>query len=186
MMSEATWALLRRVFLSDYARFAKQIEILTGSADLADDAMQETYLRLAQGGDIDQVASPRGYLRQMVFNAARKIMRSNRVRSRFIDVVETLDLEIADETPGAERQIDGRSDIAALRDMLRSLPTRRRNIFILAMIDDVPLAEIAERHRLGVRMVQIELKRARDDITARFREINVMDFAKARADASKE
>lgn len=186
MMSEATWALLRRVFLSDYARIAKQIEVLTGSADLADDAMQETYLRLAQGGDIDQVASPQGYLRQMVFNAARKIMRTNRVRSRFIDVVETLDLEIPDETPGPERQIDARSDIVALRAMLASLPARRRNIFILAMIDDVPLAEIAERHRLGVRMVQIELKRARDEITARFRETNVVDFAKARADASGE
>ena len=115
MMSEATWALLKRVFLADYSVLARQVERMTGSADLADDAMQDTFLRLEQGGDIaDHVASPRSYLRQMAFNAARRIIRMNRVRSRYFELVELLDTEIPDESPGPEQQVDGRFDLLAL------------------------------------------------------------------------
>lgn len=186
MMSEATWALLKRVFLADYTVLARQVERMTGSADLADDAMQDTFLRLEQGGDIaDHVASPRSYLRQMVFNAARQIIRTNRVRSRYFDLVELFDTEIPDETPGPDQQVDGRMDLLALRSLLETLPSRRRSIFVLALIDDVPLAEIARRHHIGVRMVQLELKKARAEIIARFRGLNVVDFAATAPDASR-
>ncbi len=186
MMSEATWALLKRVFLADYSVLARQVERMTGSADLADDAMQDTFLRLEQGGDIaDHVASPRSYLRQMAFNAARQIIRMNRVRSRYFELVELLDTEIPDESPGPEQQVDGRFDLLALRSLLETLPARRRSIFVLAMMDDVPLAEIARRHHIGVRMVQLELKTAREEIITRFRGLNIVDFAKAVPEASR-
>jgi RNA polymerase sigma-70 factor, ECF subfamily len=185
MMSEATWALLRRVFLADYSEIARQAQRLTGSSDLADDAMQDTYLRLEQGGEIGPVASPRGYLRQMVLNAARKVIRHNRVRSRMVDIVELLDLQIADETPDPERQMMSKADIVALRGILASLPERQRNIFISAIIDDVPLPLLAERHGIGIRMAQLELKKARDEIRARLHGANLVDFVKAPADASE-
>lgn len=185
MMSEATWALLRRVFLADYTVLSRQVERMTGSADLADDAMQDTFLRLEQGGDItEHVASPRSYLRQMAFNAARRIVRMNRIRSRYFDLVELFDTEIPDESPGPEQQVEARFDLLALRSLLESLPARRRSIFVLALMDDVPLSEIARRHHIGVRMVQLELKKAREEIITRFRGLNVVDFAPAEPDAS--
>ncbi len=185
MMSEATWALLRRVFLADYTVLSRQVERMTGSADLADDAMQDTFIRLEQGGDItDHVTSPRSYLRQMAFNAARRIVRMNRARSRYFELVELFDAEIPDDSPGPEQQIDAQFDLLALRALLESLPARRRSIFVLALLDDVPLSEIARRHHIGLRMVQLELKKAREEIITRFRGLNVVDFASVAPDAS--
>ncbi len=186
-MSEATWSLLRRLLVRDYAHLGKQLERLTGSADLADEALQDTYLRLAQGGDIkEHLESPNNYLFKMALNSARVILRKDRQRKRYIDLVELLGFDVADDSPGAEAIIDGRSDVTVVKTVLATMPDRRRDIFLLALFDDVPLPEIAQRHGIGLRMVQIELKKAREEVADRFMELNVVDFASARANALGE
>lgn len=187
MMSEATWALLRRLFVSDYARMNKQLERLTGSADLADEALQDTYVRLAQGGEIsDHLANPQRYLFKMALNAARKILRKDRSRSRYIEVVELLDPDIADDAPGPDKEAYGRADIRAVKAVLATMPERRRAIFLLALFDDVPLTEIALRQGVGLRLVQIELKKAREEIVARIEGLNVIDFASGTREGSQD
>jgi RNA polymerase sigma factor (sigma-70 family) len=186
MMSEATWALLRRLFVDDYAWFSRKLERLTGSAELAEEALQETYVRLAQGGEIrDQLSSPQNYLLKMAINSARKILRKDRVRGRYIDLVELLGIEVADDAPGADRIVHAGRDILAVKAVLATMPERRRAIFLLALFDDLPLADIAQRYGIGVRMVQIELKTARDEIIDRMGGANVIDFANARPEGSK-
>jgi RNA polymerase sigma factor (sigma-70 family) len=184
MMSEATWALLRRLLERDYSRYSVKLTRLTGSAELADEALQETYVRLAQGGDIkDHLENPGSYLFKMALNSARVILRKDRQRKRYIDLVDILDIDAVDEDPSPEAVVDGRSDIAIVKAVLATMPERRRAIFLLALLDDMPLTEIARRHGIGVRMVQIELKKAREEIADRFTRLNVVDFASARANA---
>lgn len=184
MMSEATWALLRRLLVSDYARLSRQLQRLTGSADLADEALQDTYLRLAEGGEIsDHLASPQKYLFKMALNAARKILRKDRARGRYIEIVDTLDLEVADEAPSPETEAFARAGIDAVKTLLAAMPERRRDIFVLALFDDIPLGDIARRYGIGLRMVQLELKAARAEIEARLMGANVVDFATSSRDA---
>jgi RNA polymerase sigma factor (sigma-70 family) len=187
MMSEASWALLRRLFVSDYDRMNRQLARLIGSADLANEALQDTYVRLAQGGEIGaQLTSPHNYLFKMALNSARKILRRDRSRSRYIEVVELLDLNVADDAPGPDKEADGRADIRAVKAVLATMSERRRTIFLLALFDDVPLTEIADRHGIGLRMVQMELKKAREEIVARIEGMNVIHFANGRRDGSDD
>lgn len=185
MMSEATWAMLRRLLESDYARINRQLERVTGSAEVADEALQDTYVRLSQGGEISApVESPQRYLFIMALNAARKILRKDRSRSRYIELVETLDPYLIDDSPGPDKEAYARSDIQAVWSVLQTMPERRRAIFVLALFEELPLADIAERHGIGLRMVQLELKKARAEIFARFQGDNVIDFANGRSEGS--
>jgi len=184
MMTEATWALLKRLFLTDYAHISRKIERLTGSADLAGEALQDTYLRLEQGGEIaDHLVSPRNYLIKMTLNSARKILRKDRARSRYIQLVEQFDPDVSDDAPRQDRALQARSDLRAVKAVLSAMPERRRAIFLLALFDDVPLADIAQRYGIGLRMVQMELKAAREQIVARMEGSNVIRFAGPDRDA---
>lgn len=183
-MSDSTWAALRRLFVQDYARFRIQLVRLIGSTDLANDALQDTYVRLARGGDIkEHLDSPRGYLFKMALNAARGIARKDRLRERYVELAETLDVEVADETPGPAEIEEGRADMKVMADVLARMPARRREMFVLAWFEDVSPQEIAERYGLTARMVQIELKKAREEIVARMAGANVVDFASERPGA---
>lgn len=187
MMTEATWTLLRRVYLSDYPRIRRQLQRVVGSTEVADEALQDTYVRLAEGGQItEHVGSPKKYLFMMALNAARKILRRDKSRSRYIEVVEKLDPDIADDAPGPETTATARADVSAVRGVLATMPDRRRAIFIAALFEEVPLHEIADRYGVGLRMVQIELKKARQDIFERFKGANVVDFAVGGPNGSEE
>jgi RNA polymerase sigma factor (sigma-70 family) len=186
-MTEANWAMLQRLLTADYARMSKQLERVTGSPDIANEALQDTYLRLAQGGEIaGQLQSPKKYLFMMALNSARKILRRDRSRSRYIEMVGMFDPDILDETPNPEREAGARSDIQVVRAVLETMPERRRAIFVLALFDELPLADIAKRHGIGLRMVQIELKKARDEIFSRFQGLNVVDFASVSPNGSED
>lgn len=186
-MAEATSALLRRLYLADYARIRKQLQRVTGSADVADEALQDTYVRLAEGRELPAaVNSPSKYLFMMALNSARKILRKDRSRSRYIETVETFDPDIADEAPGPDIEATARADIVAVRAVLATMPDRRRAIFVAALFEEMPLQDIADRYGIGLRMVQIELKKARQEIFARFQRANVVDFATGRRDGSEE
>jgi RNA polymerase sigma-70 factor, ECF subfamily len=179
-MSDATWATLRRLFVADYARFRIQLVRLTGSNDLANEAMQDTYVRLERGGEIkDHLESPRSYLFKMMLNSARGIARKDRLRERYIDLADTLDVTVADEKPGPAEIEEARSDMKAMAAILMQMPSRRREIFLLSWFEDMPHPDIAARYKLTVRMVQMELKRAREDIAQRFEKMNIVDFASA-------
>lgn len=186
MMAEATWALLKRLFVTDYATMSRKMERLTGSADLAGEALQDTYLRLEQGGDIaDHLVSPHNYLLKMALNSARKILRKDRARSRYIQLVDQFDFEVSDDTPRQDREVQAHSDLNAVKAVLTGMPERRRAIFLLALFEDVPLADIAQRYGIGLRMVQLELKAAREQIVATMEGSNVIRFAHPDRNASE-
>lgn len=186
-MSEATWAALRRLFVEDYARFRTQLARLIGSTDLANEALQDTYVRLARGGEIkEHLDSPRSYLFKMALNAARGIARKDRLRARYVELAATLDIAVADETPGPAEIEEGRADLKAMADILARMPARRREMFVLAWFEDASPQVIASRYGLTVRMVQIELKTAREEIAERLARANVVDFASRRPGALED
>lgn len=178
MSETTTWATLRHLFITDYTRFRNQLAHLMGSTDLANDALQDTYVRLERGGEIkEHLESPRGYLFKMALNAARGIVRKDRLRERYIDFAETLDIDIADESPGPAEIGEARSDMQAMAVILARMPARRREMFVLSWFEDTPNPEIAARYGVTVRTVQLELKQAREDIIECFTGGNILDFA---------
>ena len=184
-MSDSTWSILKRMLADEYYLLRQQLARHVGSEDVASDALQDTFIRLARGGDIaDDLESPRGYLYQIAFNFARGRTRQERRRLTLVDADATL--EAIDDQPGPEEVAAARSDLKAMERALAQLPTRRREIFILAWIDGTPNSEIAVRYKISLRMVQIEVRRATEEITKRLEELKVVDFASRRRQASSD
>ncbi len=159
-MTEAGWAALQHRLLTRYKVFKKRLTLQLGSADLASDALQDTWLRLERGGDLTTVRSPDTYLYSMAINIARDHQRAEHRRLTTSEI-ETL-LEIVDDAPDAARIMEARSDMEALVAVIEELPVRQQAILLAARIDGMPRQAIAERFGVSVRFVQRELQEAHD------------------------
>lgn len=184
-MSESTWAALRRLLVEEYNQFRNQLARQMDSEELASDALQDTFVRLARGGQIaDSLESPRGYLYQIALNFARTRSRTEKRRLSVIDVEAVLDA--VDDQPDPAQIAEGRSDMRLLQRALAEMPRRRREIFVAAWIDGVAHRDIAEKHDLSLRMIQIELKHASAHIAERFAKANLVNFARRKPESLSE
>ncbi|WCM25957.1 RNA polymerase sigma factor [Sphingomonas sp. QA11] len=177
-MSESTWSALKRLLVEEYDAFRKQLSRQVQSEELASDALQDTFVRLARGGQIsDELESPRGYLYQIALNFARTRSRTEQRRLDKTDAEALFDA-IADEQPGPEEVVAWQLNLGLLERVLAEMPRRRREVFIAAWIEGVLHREIAARHNLSLRMVQLELKQALEEITERLAGAKIFDFVK--------
>jgi RNA polymerase sigma-70 factor (sigma-E family) len=111
--------------------------LLTGSADRAEELLQDTLARLYPRWDRVQAAeAPLAYVRRCVANRFVSSRRSPAVRD-----VSLLDLpELADATSLADRVVDR----GLLWQLLGRLPDRQRAALVMRYFHDQPDAEIAE------------------------------------------
>jgi RNA polymerase sigma factor (sigma-70 family) len=166
-MTETNWAALQRRLLLRYDALKMVLTRRLGSAQLAGDALQETWLRLERGGELDRVHSIDSYLLRIAFNLARDQLRSES-RRLTISEVEIL-LRVPDDAPDPAQTAVARSDLRTLKAIMAELPPRQRAILLAARLDGVPRREIARRYGISQRLVQRELQEAQDYCAARFR-----------------
>lgn len=149
---------LRHHYLLGYDRLKAELTRRLGSAELASDALQETWLRLDESTPAGPVDRPHAYILQIARNLAlRSRMRGKRM--------VTLDdaaaaIEAGDETPDACRIVEARGELALLQQAMQELTPRRRDILLASRLEQVPLRELARRHGISQRMVERELKHA--------------------------
>lgn len=158
---------LRRVLLSRYDALRSRLTQRLGSAELAGDALHDTWLRLEREPQVGSVRDPFAYLIRVASNLASNSRTLEQRRARLLeahgeDMVET-------ETPDPERAAAARSEWEAVRRVIEQLPDRTRAIFFAAWVDGVPHEDIAARHGVSVRTVQAELKRAIEHCAAELR-----------------
>ncbi len=158
-MTKTGLALLLRVLMDDYNILKGQLSRRLGSPDVADDALQDAYLRL-QRMDLPSVKHPRSYLFRVALNVAADQRRSDRRRLARSEIELLLRVDHDELDP--ERIAAGRSSVRSLMEALEELPPRRREIFIAARLNGLPQAEIAARHGISMRYVERELKLALD------------------------
>jgi RNA polymerase sigma factor (sigma-70 family) len=157
-MTEASWATLRAVLVDRYSEFKHRLARRLGSADLAAETLQETWLRLERPGSPGVVERPDAYLFRIALNVAadRRDADHRRLALSEIEVLRHLD----DDELDPERIAESRSEISALARALDQLPPRCRAIFMAARLDETPHKVIAARFGISTRMVERELKRA--------------------------
>src|SRR5262249_17370078 len=150
-MAETSRAILRRLLVAGYDDLKRRLTRRLGSADLAAEALQDTFLRLECAGEIGPGSSPRAYLLRIPPNIApnRRISENRRLTVPETDAL----LEMPDETPDPARAAEARSEIAALKRALAELPARRRDIFLAAWVEELPHQQIAERFDVSVRTI---------------------------------
>jgi RNA polymerase sigma factor (sigma-70 family) len=154
-MSETTLATLRRLLIDRYDDLRTRLSQRLGSADLAGDAMQDAWLKLARVEAVGTVRNPQNYLFGILLNAARDRLQ---IDDRLLSGVEIGNLlDLADEMPDPARVAEGRSEFRVLEAALAELPARRRDILLAARLDGLPRQEIAKRLGISLRLVEKEL-----------------------------
>src|SRR5579883_2965845 len=139
--------LLRDHFLLGYDQLKARLTERLGSAELASEALQDTWLRLERPLPDGPVERPMPYLLRIAYNLG--IRRSQRAVSTFtLDDART-SLDLVDETPGAARIFEGRADLELLKLAILELTPRRRSILLASRLDDTPMHEIAARHGIS-------------------------------------
>jgi RNA polymerase sigma-70 factor, ECF subfamily len=157
-MSETSQAALLDVLVKGYEEFKQHLTARLGSAELAADALQDTFLRLNSSTIVGVVRSPRAYVFRAAFNIAINRITAEKRRATSADLDALLG--IADDMPDQARIVEGCSEMTALTRALWELPPRRRQIIVAVALNDVPLPELAKRFDVTVRTIQIELKHA--------------------------
>jgi RNA polymerase sigma-70 factor (ECF subfamily) len=157
-MSNNDIATLRAALLADYTDLDQRLTRRLGSADLASDVLQETYLRLEGINEIASVRNLKAYLFRIALNVANDRRRAES-RRLTVDEVDRL-LDIPDDRPDAARVIEDRSEVELLKRAIAELPERRRRVLILSRIEGQPNREIAACLGVTVRTVEIDLKQA--------------------------
>jgi RNA polymerase sigma factor (sigma-70 family) len=183
-MTNSGWSALQQRLLQRYEDLKLKLTRHLGSADLADDALHETWLRLQRGGDIAEVRSPDTYLMRIAINIARDRMRAEKRRLTTSEV-DTL-LGLADDAPDAQRTVEARFDLQALKSALAELPPRQRAILLAARLEGLTRRDIAQRYRVSVRFVQRELQEAQDYCAARLRTLRKTRFRSGPRETSLE
>lgn len=175
---------LQTLLVERYNEIAQRLNRRLKSRDLADEALQETYLRLERGGDLEDVRNPSEYLYRIALNVARDRQRTEVRRASRQAIDEIFDL--ADDRPGPAETIEARSEILALDRALQGLPPRRREIFLLAWGEGVPHREIAARHGLSIRMINMELAKAREYCALQMKTGKVVRFRNHDPESSRD
>jgi RNA polymerase sigma-70 factor (ECF subfamily) len=157
---------LRDLLADRYKELKLRLARRLGSADWAEEALHDTYLRLDGAKAIGQVDNPGGYLFRAALNNALNRRRAENRRLGAADI-ETL-LHIADDAPGVQRIVEGRSDLALLKTAMAGLPVRQRSILLAARLEQLTRQQIADRLGISVSMVEKELKKAQEHCVAHF------------------
>lgn len=151
-------ATLRDVLVDRYLHLRDRLTARLGSQDLAGEALHETWLKLQDGVDLSPVTDPDAYLYRAAINTASNLASSRR---RVLGGAEIDDiLEVADDSPGPERIAIGRSELAQVWRVIGELTPRQRHVFLESFTGSMSHEELAERHGVSVRMIQIDLRDA--------------------------
>jgi RNA polymerase sigma-70 factor, ECF subfamily len=157
-LSESNRATLQAVLTTDYNVILKQLARRLGSAELAGEVLQETFLRLDRVSDAAAVRKPKEFLFQIASNIAADHRRFER---RFLSTTEVDSLlDVRDETPDPAKIVEARSELKALERALGELSPRQREVFRAAMLHNMPDHEIAARLNINVRTVESNLNHA--------------------------
>jgi RNA polymerase sigma-70 factor (ECF subfamily) len=157
---------LRALLIDRYSDLKRRLARRLGSSEWAEDALQDTYLRLDGTEAVGQIRNPGAYLFRAAFNIALNQKRAENRRLGAGDI-EAL-LHLADDAPDALRIIESRSDVMKLKQVMAELPPRPREILCAARLDGLSRQQIAKRFGVSVSTVEKELKRAQEHCVARF------------------
>ncbi|QNP50619.1 sigma-70 family RNA polymerase sigma factor [Diaphorobacter aerolatus] len=135
---------LESVFIENRAQLWRVARKIVNTPDLADDVLQDAYLKLVDCPCQRQANQPLGYCHQVVRNMALDYCRRHRVESTYRTFnieVETLEVPAID-TP--DRNLCTRQVVAGVERALSKLPCRARTVFELYRVEGMTQREIAQ------------------------------------------
>lgn len=127
---------LREFFSARQAALSRTAFLLTGSAQAAEELLQEALVKTVARWRRVREGNPEAYIRQVMLNEVRSRWRRRRRG------VEHPTAELAD-VPGARDLESDVADREVLAVALRTLAPRQRAVLYLRFYEDLPEAEVA-------------------------------------------
>jgi RNA polymerase sigma factor (sigma-70 family) len=159
-MSDTALPVLRNFLVQRYDDLKRRLARHLGSTDAANDALQDTWLRLESREAIGAVQNPGAYLMRMAVNIAVDHQRSHSTKLSATELDELL--EIPDAAPGPAETAESRRELDALVAVMQQMPLRRQQILMMVRWEGLPQREVAERLGVSLRTIEQELKKAHD------------------------
>lgn len=138
--NHAAW-FAREVQPHDHSLRAYLRKSLPCPAD-ADDAAQETYLRLLRAKAGDRIRATKPLLFAIARNAVRDFF-SFRARTDHVVITENADLPVLTEERGTIESLCHAQELALLTEAINTLPERQREVILLRKIKGYSQKEIA-------------------------------------------
>lgn len=129
------------------------------SPEEAEDLVQEGFARFTRAGHRTDDVDARPLLFVICRNLVGDHWRSaGRARARSAplspDDMEAAGLGLASDAPGPDRRAMARQDLAQAADVIRALPPKTRDAFLLNRFEDLTYRQIADRLGVSVSMVE--------------------------------
>lgn len=145
-------------FLHLYPWLRQKLARRLGSREAAEDALNETFLKLGRAQDVGAIRDVNGYLFRIALNAATDQQRAG---SRLASAAEIdAAMGIADPLADPLRTLEGRDAIARLARAIDGLTPRRRAVLQAARLHGRSCKEIAAELGVSRRTVEMELRHA--------------------------
>jgi RNA polymerase sigma factor (sigma-70 family) len=164
-VTEATWEALRALLVARYGELKRRLSRRLGSAELATETLQETWLQLQRPGQPTITGRADAYVYRVALNVAADRGRSDRRRLAFseVEILRRLD----DDEIDPERIVAFRSELAALSRAIDELTPLQRAIFEASRLNGATHDKIAKHLGISKRMVERELRAALDHCAER-------------------
>lgn len=130
----------------------------TGSAQVAADLTQESFLRLARLESGEKIDNLPAFLFTIASNLVRDHQRQA-IRRERLDAGAPSE-ELPCSNPGADEQLAAYQQERLMQDAILGLPEATRQIFLLYHVDELSYREIGERLSISPRSVEYQLRRA--------------------------
>jgi RNA polymerase sigma-70 factor (ECF subfamily) len=130
-----------------------------GSVDAAEDAVQETFLRMLRYQAIDNP----GERRALLFRVAASVVADSgrNAKSRRANDHCTLDdQELVSEAPQPDRNLANHQNLVSLQRAILALPPRCREVFLLHRFEGLSYRDIARRFGTSERTVENQISHA--------------------------
>ena len=155
------------VYLQQWKALRSFLVKRVGSHDLADEALQETWLRLAALGEdcaaheyIAPINDRQGYILRIAGNIAIDLLRKERRHSSRCVSDEALLTSLADHAPWPEIHAIDRDQLRGLVKALAELPAKPRSALLMSRCDGLSHREIAGELAVSESMVARYLAQA--------------------------
>jgi RNA polymerase sigma-70 factor (ECF subfamily) len=140
---------------------------LLGNVEDAEDAVQDTFLKLYQTDAWQQMIDEKAYLARAVWRTGldRRTTAEARAMKHFEDVTE---LDVAHHAPTPEQTAVSNSDHALLKTLVQALPDELRQPLILSAIDEIKSHEVGAILGIPAGTVRSRVNNAKDQLRKKF------------------
>ena len=138
-------------------RLRRRLHARLGSADDANDVIQDAFARLVGARSLERLHEPAAFLNRIVRNLL--VDRSRRTAARPPHVFLDGDVEVAVRPEQADA-IEVEQMRNRYRQVVESLPDRTRAVFLLHRLEGLRYKEIARRLDISVRTVEWHIAQA--------------------------